>query len=96
MPSHENNSDRVALPPRFFLYTLDQIAMMLGYSQKNLEATHIFYHGRSIGYPSPDKIQARNIAQPEDKPDWRVVDRELVRWMRRKGYKAIESARITD
>jgi len=94
MPSHEKNLESVGLPLRFFLYTLDQIAMMIGMSQTALEAKYIYYGGRSIGRPSPDLIQARNIAPRDEEPDWRVVDREVVRWMRRKGFKVYDTARI--
>lgn len=66
------------LPPRLFLYTLDQIGDMLQVDPKKL----VHFDGRSVGVRPPDKILARNIAPAGTTPEWRVSEDEFIRWMR--------------
>lgn len=79
--------NKIGLPARPFLYTLDQIATLLDVSELQLSRSYMYFEGRSTGKFRKDLMAARNIAPAEEKPDWRVVDRELVRWMRHKGFK---------
>lgn len=79
---------------RPFLYTLDQISTLLNVQLRYLETSYIYFDRRSTGLPSRDLIVAHNIAPPELKPDWRVSEKELVRWMKRKGFKYYDRASI--
>lgn len=78
----------VGLPVRVFLYTLDQIAMMLSLDEGYMTSRGmIHYHGRSTGAPSPDQMQAKNIMPMNERPDWRVAETELIRYCKRRGIK---------
>jgi hypothetical protein len=90
-----NSASRsVGLPVRPFLYTLDQISSLLMVDKNELKQHYIFYDGRSTGFPNRNLIVAHNIAPPDQSPEWRVVDKELVRWMRFKGFKYYDRASI--
>lgn len=78
----------VKLPPRIFLYTLDQIALMLDMSDQAIR-TYCHLDRFHTGPRPPSRLLARNIAPPEDRPDWRVAEPELRRWMRLKGFRVI-------
>lgn len=75
------------LPPRIFLYTLDQIATMLQVSDHTVKTLYLHYDGRSVGNRPADRMVARNIAPAGEKPDWRVAEKELMRWMRYKKFR---------
>lgn len=72
----------VDLPPRQFFYTLDQIAELLSMSTKNLRANYVYFDRVTPTLRRSKQLMARNIAEHTDKPDWRVAEDELVRWMR--------------
>jgi len=74
--------ERYQLPPRLFLYTLDQIADLLVVDTVD---KFIYYDGKSTGIPPKDKLFARNIAPQSTSPEWRVEEMEFVRWMRHTG-----------
>lgn len=97
MTDRNKQADELFIPPRFFLYTLDQIATVLAMDPKSLRSGgYIFYEGRSTYAKKLGQMSARNIA-PDDKPPvWRVLDTEFYRWMRYKGFKYYESARFTE
>lgn len=80
----------IGLPPRTFLYTLDQLCVMLDMSEAALKKSHIYFWGRSTGSTPRDLMVARNIAPLGEKPEWRVAEREFTRWMRTKGFKHYE------
>lgn len=82
--------DRLGLPARPFLYTLDQLATLLSIELQQFRARHIYYDGRSIGPQQKKEMMARNIAEPDEKPDWRVAERELKRWMKYRGFRFYE------
>lgn len=84
---------KVGLPPRPFLYTMDQISVMTDLSERALAQQHIYFEGRDIGVRKPHQMIARNLnqGQPLEKPDWRILDKEFIRWMRAKGYKYYET-----
>ncbi len=84
----------VGLPPRPFLYTLDQISTLLDLTQREVEMRYIFWDQRSVGMVPKDKMMARNIAPKDSKPDWRVAERELVRWMKHKGFRFYERSSV--
>lgn len=88
---------KVGLPVRSFLYTLDQIAYLLSMSEDRVQTSGmVYYHGRSVGAKGPDRMMARNISAPDRVPEWRVAEQELIRWMRRKGYKIYERKWVTE
>jgi hypothetical protein len=84
MPDH---AKEVGLPPRVFLYTLDQISVLISVPMTRLRAAYIYFEQRSIGHKDTFQMSARNIAPTDEKPDWRVSEKEFVRWMRVMGYK---------
>lgn len=89
--------ESVGLPPRPFLYTLDQISVILNISQSDVGRRYVYYEGRSTGARSVRLLVARNInPDPEDKPDWRVAERELIRWMKTMGFKFYDRGVITN
>lgn len=80
-------SKGIGLPPRPFLYTLDQISVLTDLSIQALSASHVYFEGRTTGLRHNDQMTARNIAPATEKPDWRVAENELKRWFRIKGFK---------
>jgi hypothetical protein len=81
---------QVGLPVRAFLFTLDQVAYMVGVSEAHLKTHYVHYYGRSIGSRPPDRFMTRNIAPAGEKPDWRVTERELIRWLKNRGFRVYE------
>lgn len=81
---------KIVLPRRPFLYTIDQIASMLGLTEQNLKVGYVHYEGRSVGKHQPRFLMARNIAPPGVKPEWRVADGELTRWMKLMGFRLVD------
>jgi hypothetical protein len=88
---NEPQRRKIGLPPRPFLYTLDQICVLIELNLFNLKRDYIYFEGRSIGIKHPSLMSARNIAEPDQPPDWRVAERELIRWMRHKGWRYYDS-----
>lgn len=80
---------KLNLPYRPFLYTLDQIAVILSIQEVNLKS-YLFFEGRQSGRAIPDEIRVVNIAPRDAKPDWRCEERELMRWMKRKGFRYVD------
>lgn len=83
--------DAIGLPIRTFLYTVDQIGVLLALEPKVVLRTYLFFEGRSTGACPKDKMKSVNIAPQGEKPEWRVAERELVRWMRYKGFRYYET-----
>jgi len=94
-PVKPYNPKLVGLPPRPFLYTADQIAGIIGVQVLSVETKYLYYEGRSIGFPTKNQMLARNIAPDNEKPEWRVAEGELIRWMRKKGFKFYERVSIS-
>lgn len=89
------NGVSVGLPARIFLYTTDQVASMLSITEETLKRTYLYYEGRSTGRRSLDLLVAVNIAPPEEKPTWRIAERELIRWLRKKRFRYHEWGSFT-
>lgn len=89
-PNPSKSREQIGLPMRPFLYTLDQIATLIATDVAALRSRFIYFDGRSTGRRPPDRMWARNIAEPGDTPEWRVAEAELLRWLRRKGYRFYE------
>lgn len=81
------NAQKIGLPIRPFLYTLDQVAELLQVQLPRLKSNYLHYEGRHVGVRPYDKLRSHNIAPDGDKPDWRITEMELVRWLRFKGFK---------
>lgn len=85
----------MGLPTKAFLYTVDQIAYMLGATEATIKSTHLHYEGREI-MPCPNgKMLAHNIAPEGMKPDWRVAENEFIRWLRFKGFRVYNRTSVT-
>lgn len=87
--------EKVGLPSRPFLWTLDQISVLIAVQEQKLLANYMYLEGRSIGIATRHQIMARNIAPPDQKPEWRVAERELIRWLKFKGYKYYDRGSLT-
>ena len=83
------DAEAIGLPIRPFLYTLDQIGTMLVLTEAQVHKD-VHFEGRAPGARPRDKMVARNIAGPNDPPEWRVAERELLRWLRVKGFRFYE------
>ena len=75
----KSDRDRYGLPPRLFLYTLDQIADQLMISDL---AKVVHFEGRTPGAAGRDRMVARNIAAAGTPPEWRIEEMEFIRWMK--------------
>lgn len=95
-PTMRLKAESVGLPPRIFLYTVDQIAVVLNVSELHVKRHVLHYDGRSPGRCPKDKMLARNIADPGVRPDWRVAERELVRWLKHKGFHFADRGWVID
>lgn len=80
----------VGLPPRLFLYTIDQIAVILSLTVPNVKRMYVWYEGREIGVHPSDKLRLVNIAPDNEKPEWRSSEQELIRWMKEKKFRYYE------
>lgn len=56
---------------------------------------YLYFEGRSIGARRRDLMIARNIAPPDQDPEWRVTEREFVRWMKTKGFRYYETGAVS-
>ena len=80
-------SVRLQLPVTPFFYTVDQVAYLLNISEAQLRNRYIYFVGRSPGTRKLDHIEAINIEPDiQEKPDWRISEKELLRWCKRRGY----------
>lgn len=91
-PVSRNAAESVGLPIRPFLYTLDQLCTVLGYGNAQALTPHLYFRGRSTGPPPRFVMVAQDIAAEGDRPEWRVPEAELLRWLRAKGFKVHEIA----
>lgn len=93
----EDALKEVELPPRVFLYTLDQIAFILNINLSTLRLSYIYFQGLSTGVKSRHFMVARDVSPPDSsKPEWRVTETELVRWMKLKGFRFTHGGRVLD
>lgn len=84
------DAKKVGLPVRTFLYTLDQLSVMLELSVNTLQQNYVYFEGRSIGSRDNSFLTARNLAPANKPPEWRVTEKEFIRWMRSKGFRYYE------
>lgn len=86
----------VGLPPRIFLYTLDQVSACIAVPVDALKRSYIYFIGRSSGTYHKNLLKARNINGPNDTPEWRIAESELIRWMRGRGFTFVYDGRLRD
>lgn len=86
------SAEAIGLPARPFLFTIDQIATLLSLRTETVFDKYLFYVGRSTGVCPRDVLRAVNIAQQGSKPEWRVSERDFMRWLKVKGFKFYEQA----
>ena len=86
----EPERDRIGLPPRIFMYTADQIATMLELTEQHVKSKLFFYDRREPGLTPKTKMRAFNIAPEGETPEWRVTEREFIRYLRHRGVKFYE------
>lgn len=79
--------DRIALPPRIFMYTPDQLAQLLSLTEAYVRQRLLWYDRREPGIRPREKLRAVNIAPEGETPEWRVAENELLRYLRLKGIK---------
>lgn len=96
MALSDKNVREVNIPIRPFLYSLDQIGAMIDMDAEMLAKGFIYFDGRSIGIKRNWQMMARNIAPPDMTPEWRVLDREFIRWMRNQGFRVVERGWVRD
>lgn len=94
-PNLPADPEKIGLPARPFLYTLDQISVLLDVPEDQLKRAYIHFEGRSIGVAARRQLLARNIAPDDQSPDWRVTERELIRWFKTVGFKFYERGSVT-
>ncbi|MGE0342519.1 MAG: hypothetical protein AB7O86_05585 [Porticoccaceae bacterium] len=85
-------AETIGLPIRPFLYTLDQISTIIAVPVDSLIKRYIYFPYHTIGPHKRDFLMARNIAPVDSPPDWRVMESELIRWLRYRGFTVIETA----
>lgn len=86
----DSGRQRVGLPPVVFLYTTDQIAGMLNISERALMEKYLYFMGRTSGMKQRHQMSAVNISPENERASWRVSAKELIRWLKRMGFKAYE------
>lgn len=71
------------LPHKPFLYTIDQVAMLVGLAPASFAKRYVFREGSDLGANHPRLLRARNI-DPNWAVDqeWRINEDELKRWLR--------------
>lgn len=94
MPFDET-THRIGLPLRPFLYTVDQLCTILQVTEQHLHTMVLYHVGRDVGIKDRHHMEARNIARPNEKAEWRVAEQELKRWMRTKGFKFYDRGTVT-
>jgi hypothetical protein len=76
----------IALPTHEFFYTTDQVALILNVEEAWVRE-RIYLAGRMPDLHRRDKLLAVNLAGAAERPRWRISNRELTRWLIRKGYR---------
>ena len=80
----------LGLPPRVFFYTVDQICGILELDENYVKKNMLHYEGRSAGIAPRGKLRAINVAPPGEKPEWRISERSLMRYLKAAGMKFYE------
>ncbi len=89
VPVRRHSHLRMDMPTHEFFYTLDQIAMSLSVSERWLKR-QIAWVGREVT-TDRDRLRATNMALPDQRPVWRVSEREFRRWCTRHGVRPAQT-----
>jgi hypothetical protein len=92
--TQEEDARKVGLPTRTFLYTIDQVCNMINVRRETFVAQYLYLHGVHTGSPSRDKLAARNVAPDSAKAEWRIAEKEFIRWLRVKGFRVNDSSAV--
>jgi hypothetical protein len=79
----------IVLPKHDFLWTRDQIMHLLSVDNVEVLNRMIYFEGRSTGAPPKGMLRAINIMPAGVKPEWRIAESELKRWMRYKDFRSL-------
>lgn len=79
-------AEAMGLPWRPFLYTVDQVLGLFALPDDR-KRTFFYYRGRTTFVKQRAHLEFINIALDNEKPEWRCDERELIRWMRFKGFR---------
>lgn len=80
---------RVELPLREFLYTLDQLALILNITQNTLATQYLYFEGVSTG-TRVGRMSARDISLDPNRRDWRVAESSFRLFCTRRGWTVVE------
>jgi hypothetical protein len=75
------------LPRPPFLWTLDQCAQVASVDLGEFTRKYVHFQDLTVGPVRRDLLMARNIAPLGDKPEWRISESELLRWLKAKGFR---------
>ncbi len=78
--------DELRVPIRQFMFTIDQLASMLGCAESTVKK-YLWFDGMSTGKPGPKRMKALNLADRGERPDWRVQEEEYIRYLRACGIR---------
>lgn len=98
MAGPRTEADKVGLPIRTVLYTIDQVATMLALEPRTVKASYLYLDGINVGSIPKRVMLARNIdpdfeppshSNPDGKgkPEWRIAEHELIRWLKEMGFR---------
>ena len=94
-PNKIEKPGQVGIPPRPFLYTLDQIAELTNLAVATIKRSYVHFDKRTVGARRKDLLLAHNIAPEGEPPEWRVAERELIRWLKYQGFRYYERGWFT-
>lgn len=83
--SGRRTSYDIRLPVRPFFFTVDQVATLTALTTAQVNRM-MFRTGRTAGLPPPDMVKAVNLAPPDAPDEWRIEEKELLRWLRHRGF----------
>lgn len=72
----------LGLPVRVFYYTVEQVGAIIEMKTEDVMKKVLWFEGREVGHKPASALCAINLARGEQKPEWRIEERELIRWMR--------------
>lgn len=81
--------DRMGLPVRPFLYTVDQVATILSLDLHDTKR-YLWLKDRQPGPRPQNKLLAVNIAPDGETPEWRVAEPELIRFLKKLGFRVYD------
>lgn len=86
-PTREERNGKSILPGREFMFTLDQVAGLFNIEIEALPK-YVFFMGAHINRVQPaDGMKAVSItpSHMHERPEWRIPETEVTRYMRRMG-----------